>query len=277
MALVAMYVPVLVFAHAFAAFWLVKMLLIMYRPNRRQPKPGGALWMGELWGESWTTCALLAYTQGRHCRLAFTINTSIASPGPNTGQGNTKATDAPRHPKAPAAPPPSPPPATDDLRLAPDQRPPPSITAAGAAATAAPAAAAAAPPAVGAAATAWAAAGFGSAPSSALAADPQNQGPPLAATAAAAPAPRCYGDQEEDLTGDDSSDAAGPEDGRQLVGAVPSKDSQIILRRLTTHLRPLFLEWNDLGCSYQTSQGTKVVLEVRLVGWAVWGLLLLGC
>ena len=31
-AIVAMYVPVLVFAHAFAAFWLVRMLLIMYKP-----------------------------------------------------------------------------------------------------------------------------------------------------------------------------------------------------------------------------------------------------
>jgi hypothetical protein len=50
------------------------------------------------------------------------------------------------------------------------------------------------------------------------------------------------------------------------VGAVPSKDSQIILRRLTTNLRPLVLEWADLGCSYQTSHGTKTVLAVG-AGW----------
>jgi hypothetical protein len=55
----------------------------------------------------------------------------------------------------------------------------------------------------------------------------------------------------------------GPTSARVLMGAVPSKDSQIILRRLTTNLRPLVLEWADLGCSYQTSHGTKIVLAVR--------------
>jgi len=44
MALVAMYVPVLVFAHIFAAFWLVRMLLLMYRPcsRRRAARGSGA-------------------------------------------------------------------------------------------------------------------------------------------------------------------------------------------------------------------------------------------
>lgn len=42
---------------------------------------------------------------------------------------------------------------------------------------------------------------------------------------------------------------------------VPSRDSQLVLRRLTTNLRPLLLEWRDLGCSYDTAQGPKTVLQ----------------
>lgn len=57
----------------------------------------------------------------------------------------------------------------------------------------------------------------------------------------------------------DSDMGARPE----MQGVIPSKDSQLILRRLTTNLKPMVLEWVDLGCSYETSQGPKTVLQVR--------------
>jgi hypothetical protein len=33
-----MYAPVLAFAHLFAAFWLVRMLFIMYKPGKKKAK-----------------------------------------------------------------------------------------------------------------------------------------------------------------------------------------------------------------------------------------------
>lgn len=39
-------------------------------------------------------------------------------------------------------------------------------------------------------------------------------------------------------------------------------ESQLVLRRLTTMMKPLTLAWSNLGCTYNTSQGTKIVLQV---------------
>eukprot|EP00877_Chromochloris_zofingiensis_P013185 jgi/Chrzof1/811/Cz01g29200.t1 len=38
-------------------------------------------------------------------------------------------------------------------------------------------------------------------------------------------------------------------------------ESQLVLRRLTTMMKPLTLAWSNLGCTYNTSQGTKIVLQ----------------
>ncbi|GBF87651.1 ABC transporter G family [Raphidocelis subcapitata] len=88
-------------------------------------------------------------------------------------------------------------------------------------------------------------------------------GAPSALAVGAAPA---SGPPPPSSVGDDGPPAGllGPD-----PQAVPPKDSCLILRRLTTNLnlRPLLLEWADLGCAYDTSGGTKVVLE-RVYGQA---------
>lgn len=37
------------------------------------------------------------------------------------------------------------------------------------------------------------------------------------------------------------------------------------MRRLTTMLKPMVMEWQDIGCSYNTSAGMKTVLKVDVV------------
>jgi ABC-type multidrug transport system ATPase subunit len=46
---------------------------------------------------------------------------------------------------------------------------------------------------------------------------------------------------------------------------VPSQRSRLLMRRLTTMLKPMVMEWQDIGCSYNTSAGMKTVLK------NVWG------
>jgi hypothetical protein len=36
-----------------------------------------------------------------------------------------------------------------------------------------------------------------------------------------------------------------------------------MLRRLTTTMQPMVLEWREVGCAYNTGQGLRVVLQVR--------------
>jgi hypothetical protein len=35
------------------------------------------------------------------------------------------------------------------------------------------------------------------------------------------------------------------------------------MRRLSTMIRPMSMQWQDLGCSYNTSTGLRTVLKVR--------------
>jgi hypothetical protein len=44
----------------------------------------------------------------------------------------------------------------------------------------------------------------------------------------------------------------------------PSTRSQVLMRRLTTMMKPMHMEWQDIGCSYSTSSGLKTVLQVIL-------------
>ncbi|KAI8467922.1 MAG: hypothetical protein J3K34DRAFT_523385 [Monoraphidium minutum] len=180
-----MYGPVLAFAHLFAAFWLLRMLLIMYNPGSRGKAARGA------------------------------------------AQGGADGKGAPAKGGGAAVEP-------SDVMLSPDQRPPPAVTAAGASATA--------PAPTGALAR--------------LALAPGGAGRPAAPHAGAGDADSSGGADD-----DASSSAGAPNGGARGPGVVPSKDSQIILRRLTTNLRPMALEWNDLGCAYPSGQGVKVVLQ----------------
>ncbi|KAF8067234.1 ctr9 [Scenedesmus sp. PABB004] len=67
-------------------------------------------------------------------------------------------------------------------------------------------------------------------------------------------------DEELGLPAEDGS-----ESGDGANGTVPSHTSELLMRRLTTQMRPMLLEWQDVGCSYSTPTGTKTVLK------EVWG------
>ncbi len=46
------------------------------------------------------------------------------------------------------------------------------------------------------------------------------------------------------------------------AAAMVPKESVLLLRRLTTMMQTITLEFTDLGCAYNTGQGVKVVLQV---------------
>ena len=195
MVLVALYVPALVFAHLFAGFWLVRMLLIVQRPGGSRASRRGA------------------------------------AAAASTAQDDDKAADGaalgPAHPAEPAShdadgfkAPQGSPTAAAFKRLA-------GVAHGGGGATAAAAAAAAA---------AGAASSSGS-------------------TTPAA------GGSGRGGAGAAAADDGGADGARTVVGAVPSKDSQLVLRRLTSALRPLALEWRGVGCAYATSRGPRAVLR----------------
>jgi hypothetical protein len=80
-----------------------------------------------------------------------------------------------------------------------------------------------------------------------------------------------YHDAAEDIeTASGSSSGSSEQDALQAPSAagsgqlrsVPSRRSQELMRRLTTRAKPMTLEWQNLGCSYSTSAGTKTVLQV---------------
>jgi hypothetical protein len=54
-----------------------------------------------------------------------------------------------------------------------------------------------------------------------------------------------------------------PASGNGAATGVPSQRSQLLMRRLSTMIRPMSMEWSDIGCSYNTSTGMRTVLKVR--------------
>lgn len=54
--------------------------------------------------------------------------------------------------------------------------------------------------------------------------------------------------------------------GNGAATGVPSQRSQLLMRRLSTMIRPMSMEWKDIGCSYNTSTGMRTVLKVGFDG-----------
>eukprot|EP00879_Flechtneria_rotunda_P001281 GHRR01001430.1.p1 GENE.GHRR01001430.1~~GHRR01001430.1.p1 ORF type:complete len:214 (+),score=57.94 GHRR01001430.1:477-1118(+) len=71
-----------------------------------------------------------------------------------------------------------------------------------------------------------------------------------------------YFDLEE--TGDEEA-ALPAEISGDVIRGVPSQQSRILMRRLTTLAAPMVMEWRDLGCAYNTNTGVRTVLK------HVWG------
>lgn len=47
-----------------------------------------------------------------------------------------------------------------------------------------------------------------------------------------------------------------------LAGPASSHSSEELINKLTSLVHPMLMEWEEIGCSYNTSTGVKVVLQV---------------
>ncbi|WIA12817.1 hypothetical protein OEZ85_006447 [Tetradesmus obliquus] len=91
----------------------------------------------------------------------------------------------------------------------------------------------------------------------------QSKGAAAAAAAAAAKdanmgrSTTTYYDADDEEAGLPDISAAG----NGAATGVPSQRSQLLMRRLSTMIRPMAMEWQDIGCSYNTSSGMRTVLK----------------
>eukprot|EP00878_Enallax_costatus_P000100 GHUV01000134.1.p1 GENE.GHUV01000134.1~~GHUV01000134.1.p1 ORF type:complete len:870 (+),score=236.10 GHUV01000134.1:1054-3663(+) len=91
---------------------------------------------------------------------------------------------------------------------------------------------------------------------------------PVKDTAAAGPEESPFRSTTQYYDPTDDEEMGLPIDGSNQGGnatTVPSQRSQLLMRRLTTMMKPMVMEWQDIGCSYNTSAGMKTVLK------NVWG------
>ena len=48
------------------------------------------------------------------------------------------------------------------------------------------------------------------------------------------------------------------------AGVASSAASEVLIDKLISEVHPMLMEWEEIGCSYKTTTGMKVVLQVRL-------------